>query len=145
MAKKKVIVSFDFEHDKQYYYLLKAWDSNSNFEFVIADFTPHEIQTWSIATIKQVLSRKIHSANYMIAIIGKYSNAQHPDYKQIGYRNWQAFEIAKNYDWGNKLVVVKINKNYIAPEEAYNVGAQWIYSFKEDEIVSALNKCMNER
>lgn len=28
MAKKKVCVSFDFEHDKSYYYLLEAWNSN---------------------------------------------------------------------------------------------------------------------
>ena len=27
MAKKKVCVSFDFEHDKSYYYLLEAWNS----------------------------------------------------------------------------------------------------------------------
>ena len=27
MAKKKVVVSFDFEHDKHYYYLLTAWNN----------------------------------------------------------------------------------------------------------------------
>lgn len=31
MAKKHVCVSFDFENDKYYYYLLKAWDSNPNY------------------------------------------------------------------------------------------------------------------
>ena len=34
MAKKKVIVSFDYEHDNYYYYLLKAWDKNSDFDFL---------------------------------------------------------------------------------------------------------------
>lgn len=144
MAKKKVIVSFDFENDKSYYYLLKAWDSNPNFNFLFSDFTPNEIQTSSVSTIKQVLSREVHQANYMIAIIGEHSNDRHPDYKEIGYRNWQAYEIAKNYEWGNKLVVVKVHPNTIAPQEAYHIGAHWVFSFKEKDIVTALNECMNE-
>lgn len=144
MAKKKVIVSFDFENDRFYYYLLKAWDKNSNFNFVFSDFTPDEIQTSSVSTIKQVLSRKVNDANYMIAIIGEHSNDLHPDYEEIGYRNWQAYEIAKNHDWGNKLVVVKINSNSVAPQEAYNIGAHWVYSFNQKDIVDALNECMNE-
>lgn len=31
----------------------------------------------------------------MIAIVGKHSNDKHPDSEKIGYRNWQAYEIAK--------------------------------------------------
>lgn len=69
MAKKKVCVSFDFEHDKSYYYLLEAWNSNPNIDFSINDCTPSEIQSESISKIKQVLSTKIGQANYMIAII----------------------------------------------------------------------------
>ena len=34
MAKKKVFVSFDFDHDKHYKYLLEAWDANPDFDFV---------------------------------------------------------------------------------------------------------------
>lgn len=144
MAKKKVIVSFDYENDKSYYYLLKAWDSNPNFDFLFSDFTPNEIQTSSVSTIKQVLSREVHQANYMIAIIGKHSNDQHPDHEEIGYRNWQAYEIAKNNEWGNKLVVVKVDPNNVVPLEAYGVGAHWVLSFNEKDIVAALNECMNE-
>ena len=33
MAKKKVCISFDYEHDRHYKSLLKAWDANTNFEF----------------------------------------------------------------------------------------------------------------
>ena len=43
MAKKKVFVSFDYEKDRNYYFLLKAWDSNSDFEFTMTDMTPNEI------------------------------------------------------------------------------------------------------
>lgn len=35
--KKKVFVSFDYEKDRRYYYLLKAWDENSDFVFTMVD------------------------------------------------------------------------------------------------------------
>lgn len=139
MAKKKVIVSFDYEHDKNYYYLLKAWDANKDFDFFFSDLTPDEIKTEAVATIKQVLSSKIHQANYMIAIIGKHSDDTHPDHNLIGHKNWQAYEIAKNDEWGNGLVVVKISSAYSAPAEAYGIGAKWVSSFNEKDVVDALN------
>lgn len=51
----------------------------------------------------------------MIAIVGKHSNDKHPDSEEIGYRNWQAYEIAKNYERGNGLVVVKLDSSYGVP------------------------------
>lgn len=76
----------------------------------------------------------------MIAIIGKHSNDKHPDSNQIGYKNWQAFEIAKNAEKGNKLVVVKLDDSYSTPDEAYGQGAKWVCPFKMDEILDSLNK-----
>lgn len=141
MAKKKVVVSFDFEHDKNYYYMLKAWDNNPNIKFSISDCTPREIQTESISVIKQVLSRKINEANYMIAIIGAYSITRHPDAKEIGYNNWQSYEIDKNAQYDNGLVVVKLRYDYTIPKECSNTNRiQICNSFNEQNIISALNK-----
>lgn len=140
MAKKKVCVSFDYEHDKKYYYMLKAWDLNPNFDFSFNDCTPSEIQSDSVSVVKQVLSKKINEANYMIAIIGENSTDKHVDSNEIGYNNWQAYEIDKNHDVGNGLVVVKINGNCSAPNEAYGIGAVWVNNFTQDEVVSALNQ-----
>lgn len=44
MAKKKVCISFDYEHDKNYRNLLSAWDVNTDFEFVFNDKTPTDLQ-----------------------------------------------------------------------------------------------------
>lgn len=120
MAKKKVCCSFDYEHDRIYYNLLEAWNENDDIDFSINDCTPSEIQSESVSTIKQVLSTKIGQANYMIAIVGKHSNDKHPDSEEIGYRNWQAYEIAKNHEKGNGLVVVKLDSSYEVPDEAYS-------------------------
>lgn len=56
--KKKVFVSFDFENDKQYKYLLEAWDANDDFDFVFSDKTPTEINSDNIGRIKAGLTAK---------------------------------------------------------------------------------------
>ena len=140
MRGKDVVVSFDYTNDKHYYYLLEAWNRNPNIDFYISDCTPSEIQSESVATIKNVLSRKIGDANYMIAIVGKHSNDQHKDYKEIGYRNWQYYEIEKNYEKGNGLVVVKLDSSYLIPDACYGKSAEWVTGFDESEIKYALDK-----
>jgi len=37
MAKKKVFISYDYDHDKHYKNLLLAWDKNSEFDFSFYD------------------------------------------------------------------------------------------------------------
>ena len=140
MAKKLVCCSFDYENDKAYYYLLTAWNSNPNIDFSVEDCTPSEIQSESVSKIKQVLSTKIGQAKYMIAIIGAYSDDTHPDSEEIGYKNWQAYEIAKNHEKGNGLVVVKLNSSYSPPSEAYGIGAKWVTGFSLDDINAALKE-----
>lgn len=140
MSKKKVCCSFDYDNDRKYYNLLETWNKNDNIDFYIDDCTPREIQSESITTIKQVLSTKIGQADYMIGIIGKYSDSEHPDSKDIGYKNWQAYEIDKNHEKGNGLVVVKLDSLYYPPNEAYGQGAKWVNSFNLEEILTALNE-----
>ena len=143
MANKKVCVSFDYENDRRYYNILEAWNNNSSIDFHINDCTPSEIQSESVSKIKQVLSTKIGEANYMIAIIGKHSDDKHPDSDEILYRevkNIVSYEIDKNAEKGNKLVVVKLDRSYDAPDEAFGQGAEWVNSFNLDDILKALNK-----
>jgi hypothetical protein len=134
MANKKTFVSFDYENDRRYYNLLEAWNSNTEIDFHITDCTPSEIQSASVSVVKQVLSAKIGEANYMIAIIGEHANSRHKDAGMIGYRNWQAYEIAKNAEKGNKLIIVKLNPSYSVPDEAYGQNAKWINSFNMPDI-----------
>ncbi|NOR47799.1 MAG: hypothetical protein GQ533_07120 [Methanosarcinaceae archaeon] len=140
MAKKNVVVCFDFENDKNYKRTLSMWDANSNFDFSFNDLTPNEIQSNDIPTIKSVLTRKINQATYTLVIVGRYANSQHPDYKEIGYKNWQNFEIAKSKENSNKLVAVKIDKSYTSPDELLNSGASWAMSFTQDAIIKALDE-----
>ena len=138
MAKKKVFVSFDYENDKHYKFLLEAWDANSEFDFYFSDLSSKEIQSWDIPTIKSALTTKINQANYTLVIIGKYANTQHKDYKEIGYKNWINFETAKSKSNKNKLVAIKIDKDYTSPDELLGAGAEWAMSFTRDAIIKAL-------
>ena len=138
MAKKKVFVSFDYKKDKNYYFLLKAWDANSDFEFSFSDYTSKEIKSDSIPVIKANLTKKINEATYTLVIVSEDANKQHEDHKEIGYKNWQNFEIAKSKQNKNKLVGVKIDKSYTSPDELLNSGASWALSFTQDAIIEAL-------
>jgi hypothetical protein len=139
MSKKKVFVSFDYENDKHYKFLLEAWDANPDFDFYFSDLSSKEIQSWDIPTIKAALTRKINQATYTLVIVGKYANVQHKDHKEIGYKNWLNYEIAKSKSNKNKLVGVKIDKEYTSPDELLGAGASWAMSFTRDAIVKALN------
>ena len=136
--KKQVCVSFDYTNDKQYYYMLKAWDANDNFDFSFGDCTPSEIQSDSVSRIKAVLTQKSDAASCLLVIVGKEANKAHPDSEEIGYTNWQNYEIAKAKELKKKLVAVKISKDYESPSELLNSGASWAMSFTEDAIVKAL-------
>ena len=138
MAKKKVFVSFDYENDKHYKFLLQAWDANPEFDFYFSDLSSQEIQSWNISTIKSSLTNKINQATYTVVIVGKYANSLHKDYKEIGYRNWLNFEIAKSKMNKNKLVAIKIDKDNTSPDELLGAGAEWAMSFTKDAIIKAL-------
>ncbi len=140
MAKKKVFVSFDYDNDKHYKALLKAWDANPNFDFYFSDLSSTEINSESVPVVKQVLSKKINEANYTVVLVGKEANKQHSDHKEIGYKNWLNYEVAKSKQHGSKLVAVKLSSTNTSPDELLDSGATWAMSFNQESIVKALNE-----
>lgn len=144
MAKKKVYVCFDYDRDKHYKYLMNAWNANPDFEFSFNDQSPDEIQSDNISVIKANLTKKIKLTNYTVVLAGRDANKQHKDHKEIGYKNWQNFEVARSVDNGNKLVIVKLPEYTEAPEEAYGNGAAWVSSFNQQGIIDALDKLANK-
>jgi len=140
MAKKKVIVSFDWDNDKHYKYLLEAWDANPDFVFVFNDKTPDEIDSTNIGRIKAVLTAKINSATHTLVIVGKEANKTHKHSKLIGFKNWLNFEIYQSKQNKNKIAAVKIDKSYESPEQLIGAGASWAMSFTQDAIIKALNE-----
>ena len=140
MSKKKVFVSFDYDNDKHYKYLLEAWDANPDFDFVFSDKTPDEIDSTNIGRIKSALTSRINSATHTLVIVGKEANKIHKHSKLIGFKNWINFEVYQSKQNGNKLAAVKLDSKNESPEELVGAGASWAMSFKEDSIIQALNE-----
>ena len=139
MAKKKVFVSFDWDNDKHYKFLLQAWDANPDFEFTFSDHSSSEINSWDISTVRGALTRKINTATHTLVLVGKEANKKHADSNEIGYKNWLNFEIAKSKENKNKLIAVKLSSTNTSPDELLYSGASWAMSFNRDSILKALN------
>jgi hypothetical protein len=140
MVKKKVFISFDYDNDKNYKFLLQAWDANPDFDFYFSDLSSTEIKTDDISRVKAALTTKINQATYTLVIIGKDANKRHKDYSAIGYKNWQNFEVAKSKANRNKIVGVKIDKSNESPEEILDCSAKWAMSFSKEAILKALKE-----
>jgi hypothetical protein len=140
MTKKKVFVSFDYDNDRSYKYLLEAWNANPEFDFVFSDVTPREIDSVNVGRVKAALTARINSATHTLIIIGKEANNLHRDHRLIGFRNWINFEIHQSKLNRNKLVAVKLDRNYEMPDELLGAGASWAMSFTEAAIMTALRQ-----
>jgi hypothetical protein len=139
MARKRICISFDYEHDRNYRYLLNALEKDQRNRMDFDDITPSEIDTASVARVKQVLTTKIRSATHLLVIVGKYANSLHPDRVEIGTRNWQWWEIEKAKVEGKGLIAVKIDSANSSPDPLQNANASWAYSYTEDAIVKAID------
>lgn len=138
MAKKKVFVSFDYDHDRNYKYLLQAWDANPDFDFVFKDQTPGEINTNNIGRIKAALTLKINDATHTLFIVGAYANQQHEDHRLIGFINWINFEAYQSIQSGNYLGVVKLKGSFSIPQEL-KAKYWWIAGFSERNVIEVLS------
>lgn len=139
MAKKRIFNSFDYDHDRNYRYLLKALAANPRSDIEFDDLTPEEIQSYDISRIKAVLTTIIRHATHTLVIIGKYANSYHSDRNEIGTRNWQWWEIEKSAEEGKGFIAVKINRNNDTPTPLYGNNATWAMSFSVDSIVEAID------
>jgi hypothetical protein len=139
MAKKKVFISFDYDNDRRYRYLLKALAENPGSQIEFEDLTPEEIQSYNVGRIKAALSSRIGISTHTLVIIGAHANSYHPDREEIGTRNWQWWEIEKSSELGKGFVAVKIDSSNSPPDPLYGKGATWAKTFKVESILKAIN------
>ena len=135
----KVFVSFDYEHDRHYKYLLQAWSANPRFELSFEDLTPGEIDSNNIGRIKAALSTQINDAVFTLILVGQYVNQPHPKRDLIGKVNWVNWEISKSIEAHNLLVAVRLEPSCPSPLELARVySVTWIEGFDEAAIRRAI-------
>ncbi|MCK4824796.1 TIR domain-containing protein [bacterium] len=140
MAKKRIFISFDYDHDRNYRYLLTALAANPRSDIDFADCTPEEIQSYDISRIKAVLTGKIREATHVLVIIGKQANSDHPDRQEIGERNWQWWEIKKGISERKGFIAVKIERSNLTPEPLFGINTSWEMSYTVESILNAIDQ-----
>jgi hypothetical protein len=136
--KPRVFVSFDYDNDKHYKFLLEAWHNNPKFEFVFDDATPGEIDSTNVGRIKAALTSKIKEATHVLVIIGEYANSPHRSRALIGYKNWINFEVHQAVEHGKRIAAIKLSRTNESPDELFGVNASWAFTFTENNIIKAL-------
>lgn len=135
-----VFVSFDYDNDRYYKFLLEAWHANPRFSFTFQDGTPGEINSANVGHVKAALTTKIQAATHTLVIVGQYANTPHRHRALIGHRNWINFEIAQSKAAYNRIVAVKLDRSYESPDELIGANATWAMAFTEEAIVRALSE-----
>lgn len=134
-----VFVSFDYENDKHYKYLLEAWHANPKFQFTFEDGTPTEIDSYNVGRIKAALTSKVKDATITLIIVGKYANQRHSKSHLIGYKNWINFEVHQSAQESKRIAVVRLERSYELPEELTGVQYSLVEGFSEANVIQALN------
>ena len=135
-----VFVSFDYDNDRYYKFLLEAWHANPRFRFTFQDGTPGEVDSANVGRVKAALTTKIQAATHTLVIVGQYANTAHRHRALIGQRNWINFEIAQSKAAYNRIVAVKLDRSYESPDELIGANATWAMAFAEEAIMSALSQ-----
>ena len=136
---KRVFISFDYDHDRRYRYLLNALAANPRFAIEFEDFTPGEIQSIDVGRIKAALTRRIRNSTHILVIVGQYANYQHRNHILIGTKNWQWWEIEKAHEENLRFIAVKIQNSNATPTPLFGKNAQWARSFTIHAITNAIN------
>ncbi len=134
-----VFVSFDYENDKHYKYLLEAWHANPKFRFVFEDGTPREIDSINVGRIKAALTSKVKDATHTLIIVGEHANDRHRQSGLIGCKNWINFEIHQSVQEGKRIAVVRLDRLNELPEELKNAQYSIVDGFNEANVIYALN------
>lgn len=135
----KVFVSFDYENDKHYKYLLEAWHAHPRFQFEFEDGTPQEIDSYNVGRIKAALTSKVKDATHTLVIVGKYANQRPAKSHLIGYKNWINFEVHPSIQEGKRIAVVRLDPSYDLPEELYMGEFSLVEGFSETNVMKALD------
>ena len=113
--KKRMFISFDYGNGRRYRWLLSALNSNSGLEIEFEDLTPKEMQGNNVSRIKAGLTRRIKDSDYTLVIIGKQANSYHNNWREIGERNWQWWEIKRANRENHRFIAVKIDRTNPTP------------------------------
>lgn len=130
MAKRRIFISFDYDHDRHYKSLLVAWDKNDLFDFSFYDGSVTvPVNSTDAGPIRRVISQRIGACPRFLCIVGKHTSKS----------SWVAWEIDKAVELNRKIIAVKTDRSNTTPAGLYGVGAAWAFSFAFNAIKDAID------
>lgn len=133
LLSKRVYISLDVNSDINYKYMLEAWNYGNGLEF-----TSRTTDNGDISIQRTIITKLIRSVNAVLVIVGRNSDKIHTRSKEIGYRNWQNFEVAKAREYKKKIIVVDIDPTFSQPSELAGAGYLKVPHFDHDSILKAI-------
>jgi hypothetical protein len=140
MNRKRIFISFDYDHDLDHHHLLQELVAHPRPDVEFDEITPEEYQKYDFSRMKAALTLKMSLATHTLVIVGENANASHPEGAEIGDRNWQWWEINKSNRVGNPFIAVKIAPSNAAPEPFAGKDVIWAESFTVESIFKAIDQ-----
>lgn len=128
--RKKIFVSYDYDRDRHYRFLLSAWDRNKSFDFTFDDHSTPLVNSLAAGRIKAAITRRLQAADYMLVIVGSQTHRS----------KWVAWEIDKAKELGLRLIAVKIKRASVSPRGLLGANAVWATSFTDAAITNAIRR-----
>ncbi len=138
-TRPRVFISFDYDHDRNYANMLRAWAKNENIDFDIYDESVTvPVNSQNADYIKRRIRQKIKRASVTLCLIGENT-------WRSGWVNW---EIETSANMGNALVAVFVvpkSKVQYIPRELRVRDHVVASRFSLDGIKRAIAKAVSGR
>jgi hypothetical protein len=129
---KVVFVSYDYESDAYYKDLLLTWAKSPDFPRLSFNEQPPHVAIDSVAAepIKSLIQSDIKAATGFLCVVGPNTSAN----------DWIEWEIKTAIDMNRRMVVVRTNRDCVAPEALSEVGPTCALSFTFEGIKRAIDE-----
>jgi hypothetical protein len=131
-AAKVVFVSYDYENDGYYKDLLVTWSQSPDFPRLSVNDQPvaYPVDSDEAEPLKHVVYGKIKAATAFLCVVGEKTSAN----------AWVDWEIKTAIELEKRMVVVRINRDCVAPDVLSEVGPTCALSFTFEGIKRAVEE-----
>lgn len=134
-----IYVSFDYRQDWREALLTRSFPCQSEvrrpFEF---SYFEHYMSTPPAQFCKDSIASTLPRSSMTLVLVGERFNENHGNAVEIGFANWQHFEIAKSIEQGNSIVFVKIDPKIPDPNFPEISHKIWLDDFSRASITDLL-------
>jgi len=129
---KAVFVSYDYENDGYYKDILMTWSKSPDFPRLSFNDQPPQVPATSeeATPLKRLIQGKIRAATAFLCVVGPNTSVN----------GWTEWEIRTAIELDKRMVVVRLNRDCVAPVTLSDVGPTCALSFTFEGIKRAVDE-----